>query len=70
MMRSDNLNWYDHGGYTEMTAPTSNVNVKEEDESKHIIVHKTLSENSYTDVSESELNIINKTLSQKISRTY
>ena len=32
MMRSDNLNWYDHGGYTEMTAPYSNGNVTDEDE--------------------------------------
>ena len=23
MMRSDNLNWCNHGGYTEMTAPSS-----------------------------------------------
>ena len=34
MMRSDNLNWYDHGGYTEVTDPSSNVNVTDEDESK------------------------------------
>ena len=34
MMRSDNLNWYDHGGYTEMTAPSQNVNVTDEDEKK------------------------------------
>ena len=27
MMRSDNLNWYNHGGYKEMTAPFLNVNV-------------------------------------------
>ena len=27
IMRSDNLNWYDHGGYTEITHPYSNVNV-------------------------------------------
>ena len=27
MMRSDTLNWYDHSGYTEMTAPSSDVNV-------------------------------------------
>ena len=26
-MISDNLNWYDHGGYTVMTAPSLNVNV-------------------------------------------
>ena len=27
MMRSDTLNWYNHGGYTKMTDPYSNVNV-------------------------------------------
>ena len=62
MTRSDNLNWYDHGCYTEMTDPFSNVNVTYKDESKEIIVHKTLSENSSTDVSKSERNIVNKTL--------
>ena len=34
MMRSDKLNRNDHGGYTEMTAPSSNINVTDEDESK------------------------------------
>ena len=34
MMRSDNLNWQDHGSYTKMTAPSSNVNVTDKDESK------------------------------------
>ena len=34
MMRYDNLNWHDHGGYTERTDPSSNVNVADEDESK------------------------------------
>ena len=67
MMRSNNLNWYDHGGYTEMTAPSLNVNVMDEDESKHIIVHECLSENCSTDVSKSKQNIINKNLSQKNS---
>ena len=32
MMRSDNLNWHDNGGYTKITAPYSNVNVTDEDE--------------------------------------
>ena len=32
MMRSDKLNWYDHGGYTKMTAPLSNINVTNESE--------------------------------------
>ena len=64
MMRSDNLNWHDHGGYTEMTALSSNVNVTNEDKSKEIIVHKTLSDNSSADVIKSERNIVNKTLLQ------
>ena len=64
MMRSDNLNWYDHGNYMDMTAPSSNVNVTDEEKSKEIILHKTLSGNSSTDVSESKRSIVNKTLSQ------
>ena len=64
MMISDNLNWYDHDGYTEMTDPSLNVNVTDEDKSKRIIVHKILSENCSTDVSESKCNIVNKTLSK------
>ena len=31
MMRSDNLNWQDHGGFMEMNAPSSNFNVTDED---------------------------------------
>ena len=50
-----------------MTAPSSIINVTDKDESKEIIVHKTLSENNYKDISESERNIINETLSQKNS---
>ena len=64
MMRSDKLNRHNHGSCTEMTAPYSNVNVTDKDESKEIIVHETLSENNSTDVSESERNIVNKNLSQ------
>ena len=45
MMRSDNLNWYDHGGYKEMTAPSSNVIVTNESESKRTIVNEKLSQN-------------------------
>ena len=30
MMRSNNLNWYDHGAFTKMTAPYSNVNFTNE----------------------------------------
>ena len=64
MMRSDNLNWYNHGGYTEMNAPSLNVNVMEEDESKCIIVHESLSGSCSTDLRESKRNIVNKTLLQ------
>ena len=67
MIRSDKLNRHDHGSYTEMTSPSSNVIVTDEDESKEIILHETLSENNSRDVSESERNIVNKTLSQKNS---
>ena len=67
MMRSDNLNWHDHGGYTEMTAPSLNVNVTDKDESNRIIMHESLLENFYTDLSESERNIVNETLSQNNS---
>ena len=66
-MRSDKLNWNDHGGFKEMTAPSSNVNVKDDNESKQIIVHETLLENSSTDVSKSKRNIVNKNLSQNNS---
>ena len=34
MMRSDELNRHVHGSYAEKTAPSSNVNVTDEDESK------------------------------------
>ena len=67
MMRYDNLNWHDHGSYTKMTAPSLNVNVTDEDESKRIILHKSLSENCSTDLSESKRNIVNETLSQNNS---
>ena len=43
MMRSDELNWHVHGSYTENTAPSSNITVTDEDESKEIIMHETLS---------------------------
>ena len=34
MMRSDEHNWHVHGSYAEDTAPSSNVNVTDKDESK------------------------------------
>ena len=42
MMRSDKLNWYDHGGYTKITVPYSNVIVTNKNESKRIIVNEKL----------------------------
>ena len=33
MMRADTLNWHYCGGYTEMTAPSSNIYYMDEDES-------------------------------------
>ena len=70
MMRSDQLNQHVHGNYTGNTDPSSNVNVTDEDESKEIVVHKTVSENQSKDVSKSECNIFQETLLQKIPRTY
>ena len=40
MMRSDKFNRHNHGSYTEMTAPSLNVNVTDNNESKEIIVQK------------------------------
>ena len=54
MPRSDEHNRQVHGSYAEETAPSSNVNVTDEDESKEIILHQTLLENQSKDVSESE----------------
>ena len=65
MMRSDNLNRHKHSGYTEITSPCLNVNATEEDESKRIIVHKNLSENCYTDVSESKKNCQQNFIAEK-----
>ena len=48
MMRSDEHNRHLHGSYAEKTAPSSNVNITDGDESKEIIVHKNLSENQST----------------------
>ena len=66
-MISDENNRHMHGSYAEETAPSSNVNDTDEDKSKEIIVHETLSENQSMDVSESECNIVHETLSQNNS---
>ena len=53
MMRSDENNRHVHGSYAEDTTPSLRVNVTDEDESKEIIVHETLSENQSMDISKS-----------------
>ena len=67
MMRSDQLNRHNHRRYAENTAPSLNVTVTDEDESKEIVVHKTLLENQSKDGGKSECNIVYETLSQKNS---
>ena len=64
MMRSNEHNRHVHGSYAEETAPSSDVNVTDKEESKEIIVQMFLAENQSMDVSESECNIVHKTLSQ------
>ena len=70
MMRCDENNHnvhHVHAGYEEYMAPSLDVNDTDEEESNNSIVHepfhKPSSENIYMDVSESECNIVNKTLS-------
>ena len=60
-------NQHVHGSYAEETALSSNVTVTDKEESKEIIVPKTLLENKSKDVSKSECNIVHKTLSQNNS---
>ena len=63
MMRSDEHNRHVHGSYAEETDLPYNVNDTDEDESKEFIVHKYVLENLSMYVSESECNIVQKTLS-------
>ena len=67
MMRSDNFNWYDRGGYTEMTAPSSNIKVTNEGKSKRSIVNKKLSQSCSTNEKKSKHSIVSETLSQSCS---
>ena len=66
-MRADTINWHGYGGYTEMTAPSSNVYSIDKDESKRIIAHETLSQNCSANKDESKQSIVNKTLLQNYS---
>ena len=79
MMRCGEDNHHVHDGYENEMALSSDVNDTEEDESKNTIVHepfdepssdkliKPSSDNLIMDVSESECNIVNETLSQSDS---
>ena len=68
----ENHNVHDmHDGYEEEMAPSLAVNYTDEDESNNSIVqkpfHKPSWDNLCMDVSESECNIVNETLSQNNS---
>ena len=67
MMRYDTFNWHGYGGYTEMTAPSSNVCSTEKKESKRIIVHKTLLQICSANKGESKQVMVNETLLQNYS---
>ena len=67
MMRSDNLNWYDHGNYMEMTAPYSMFNVTNNGKHKHSIVNEQLSQSCSTNKNKSKRSIVNKVLLQNCS---
>ena len=67
MMRSDNLNWYNHGGYTKITAPYLDVNVTNEGESKCSIVNEKLSQSFSTNNNKSKRSIFNEPSSHKCS---
>ena len=71
MMRFGENNHHVHDGYEKEMAPSSDVNDTDEDESKNSIMHEPFDEpsleNLFMDVSESECNIVNKTLSQSDS---
>ena len=68
MMRCGENNHPVHNGYEEEMALSLEVNDTDEDKSNNSIVHepfhKPSSENIYMDVSASECNIVNETLSQ------
>ena len=66
-MKADTLNWHGYGGYTEISAPSSNVFLTDEDDSKCIIVHETLPHSCSADEDESKQSTVNETLSQNYS---
>ena len=70
-MRCGEKNHQVHDSYEEEMAPSLNVNYTDKDESNNSIVHepfhKHSSENLSMDVSKSECNIVNETLSKSNS---
>ena len=71
MMRCGEKNHHVHDGYEKEMTPSSDFNDTDEDESNNSTVHelfdKPSSENLFIDVSESECNIVDVTLSQSDS---
>ena len=71
MMKCGENNHHVHDGYKEEMAPSSDVNDTDEYKSKNSIVHepfhKPSLEDLFINVSESECNIVNITLSQNDS---
>ena len=66
-MRDDALNLHVYPVKTEMTAPYLHICSTDENESKGIIVHKTLLQICSTDEDESKRIIVNETLLQNCS---
>ena len=62
-MRADTLNCHKYGVYTEMTDLSSNIYSVDEDESKRIIVHKTLLQNFSANKGKLKQSIVNKNVS-------
>ena len=67
MMRADALNSHGYPVITETTALSSYVCSTDEDESKGIILHKTLSQSCSTEKNKSKGIIVNGNLSQRCS---
>ena len=67
MTRSDNLNWHDHGGYTEITDTSSNVNVLDQGKSKRSIVNENLLQSCSTTNNKSKRTIVIEPLLQNYS---
>ena len=67
MMRADAINLHVYPVITEMTALSSHICYTDEDKSKGIIVHETLSQGCSMEKEKSKGIIVNKTLLQSCS---